>query len=223
MIRLHVIAEGRTEQGFVKNVLAPHLAKFSVFADARCVLTSRDRHTGKKYRGGLMNYEKAKNDIARWLKEDDNPECRFTTMFDLYALPDNFPGYTEAMGICDPYERIRILEKRLAEDTADRRFIPYIQLHEFEALILADPQQLGQEYLEHDSQIQNLVKMVSGKNPELINDGPETAPSKRILREIPEYKKTTAGPAVAEKIGIATLRTKCRHFRAWLSILEQLK
>jgi len=223
MIRLHIIAEGQTEQGFVKNVLAPHLAKFSVFADARCVLTSKDSHLNKAYRGGMTSYLKAKQDIQDWLKEDKHPECRFTTMFDLYALPDNFPGYTEAMGFCDPYERIRILEERLAEETADRRFIPYIQLHEFEALILADPQQLGQEYLEHDSQIQNLVKMVSGKNPELINDGPETAPSKRILREIPEYKKTTAGPAVAEKIGIATLRTKCRHFHAWLSILEQLK
>ena len=189
MIRLHVIAEGQTEQGFVKNVLAPHLAKFSVFADARCVLTSKDSRLNKAYRGGMTSYLKAKQDIQDWLKEDKHPECRFTTMFDLYALPDNFPGYTEAMGFCDPYERIRILEERLAEDTADRRFIPYIQLHEFEALILADPQQLGQEYLEHDSQIQNLVKMVSGKNPELINDGPETAPSKRILREIPEYKK----------------------------------
>lgn len=222
MIHLHITAEGQTEQTFTKDVLATHLSAFKVFADARCVLTSKDKRRGKEYRGGLINYSKAKQDILNWMKEDKRPDCRFTTMFDLYALPKDFPGYDEAQTKQDAYQKVDILESHLMRDIGDRRFIPYIQLHEFEALILADPKQLDWEYLEHEKAIANLVAMVGNQNPELINNGRETAPSKRILREIPEYDKATAGPAIAEKIGLATLRKKCFHFNQWLSTLEQL-
>ena len=222
MIRLHITAEGQTEQAFAKRVLVPHLAGFDVFVDARCVLTSKDKRAAREYRGGLLRYEKAKKDICAWLKEDGHAECRFTTMFDLYALPNDFPGYAEAMSKNDPYERVGVLERKMAEDIGDSRFIPYIQLHEFEALILADPKQLDWEYLEHGVPISNLISMTGGQNPELINDGPATAPSKRILDEIPEYDKATAGVAVAEKIGLPMLRRKCRHFDDWLARLEQL-
>lgn len=222
MIRLHITAEGHTEQAFVKTILAPHLAVYGVYADARCVLTSKDKRAAKEYRGGLQSYIKAKNDIVEWLKKDQNADCRFTTMFDLYALPKNFPGYTQAMKAQDKYKRIEILESAMAEDIDDRRFIPYIQLHEFEALILADPRHLDWEYLEHDRPINNLIAMVSDQNPELINDGAQTAPSKRILSEIPEYDKFTAGVSVVGKIGLQTLREKCRHFNDWITRLEQL-
>ena len=53
MIWLHIIAEGQTEQNFAKRILMPHLANFNVFVDARCVLTSKDKRTSKKYTGGL--------------------------------------------------------------------------------------------------------------------------------------------------------------------------
>lgn len=221
-IRLHVTAEGQTEQAFVKLVLSCHLVHSKVIADSRSVLTSKDNKAAREYRGGLISYQKAKADIQTWMKEDNHPECRFTTMFDLYALPDDFPGYAEAKRKTDPYEKVRILEESLGEDINDRRFIPYIQLHEFEALILANPQQLDWEYLEHDGPIGRLVKMVKNQNPELINESPETAPSKRILKEIPEYDKVTAGVSVVGKIGIPLLRQKCTHFDVWLTMLEQL-
>lgn len=222
MIRLHITAEGQTEQRFANTVLAPHLCQYQVMVDARCVLTSRNKRQGKEYRGGLVSYVKAKEDIQRWINADNHPECRFTTMLDLYALPQDFPGYDEAQKQPDAYQKIAILEARLKEDIGDERFIPYIQLHEFEALILADPQQLDWEYLEHDEAIAGLISMVGDKNPELINNSPETAPSKRILAAIPEYDKATAGPAVAGQIGIQKLREKCRHFHEWLTMLEEL-
>lgn len=222
MIRLHITTEGQTEQGFVRRVLAEHLAGFHVFVDARCILTSRDKRTAKEYRGGLIGYEKAKKDILAWIKEDNHPECRFTTMFDLYALPEDFPGYMVAKNATDPYERTNVLEAAMARDINDPRFIPYIQLHEFEALILSDPRKLDGEYLEHERQIENLIAMVDGKNPELINDDPMTAPSKRIIHEIPEYDKVSAGVSVAAKIGLQALRQRCQHFNAWVSSLERL-
>lgn len=226
MIRLHIIAEGQTEQTFTKSVLAPHLSACKVFADARCVLTSKDMRRGKKYSGGLISYSKAKQDILNWMKQDKNPESRFSTMFDLYALPKDFPGYDEAQTKQDAYQQVDILESHLKQDIEteikDKRFIPYIQLHEFETLILADPKQLDWVYMEHDKAIAHLIAMVGNQNPELVNNGHETAPSKRILKEIPEYHKPTAGPAIAEKIGLSILREKCAHFNKWLSNLEQL-
>ncbi len=224
MIRLHIIAEGQTEQSFVNKMLRSHLGNYQIFTDVRCVLTSKDKRAAKEYRGGITKYVRAKNDIQAWLKEDKDPKCRFTTMFDLYRLPDDFPGYSEAKRASDPYERVRILEDALREDINSHRFLPYIQLHEFEALILAEPQKLSLEYLEHDKPISRLISMMKNKNPELINDGPQTAPSKRIEKEIPEYKKNkvNAGVAVVEGIGLPILRGKCTHFNSWLTRLEEL-
>jgi hypothetical protein len=159
------------------------------------------------------------------MKEDQNPDAYFTTMFDFYALPDDFPNYDNSMRCPTPYQRIAMLENAFERDIAHPRFIAYIQLHEFEALLLADPTKFDWEFLEHARAIQNLTQMVAQFNsPELIDDNPMNAPSKRIIREIPEYggRKPSAGPVIAEKIGIPTIRTKCRHFGDWLKKLETL-
>lgn len=235
MIRLHITVEGLTEQRFVKEVLAKHLANKSVYVDARQVLTSKDKRTGCVHRGGFRRtgtYETVKKDICAWMREDRRPDARFTTMFDLYGLPRDFPGYAEAAKhLRDPYTRVTVLEQALRHDIqhaldGDNRFLPYIQLHEFEALILADPRQLVSEYLEHKQQIEDIAAMVDkeGGNPELIDDGDETAPSKRIIAHIREYdgNKPTVGPLIVGQIGLTTLRRKCAHFAAWLDLLEKL-
>jgi hypothetical protein len=216
------VTEGQTEQNFVRRVLASHLGSYGVYTDARCVLTSRDRRSGKVYRGGLISYEKAKKDILSWIAEDGSADCRFTTMFDLYALPEDFPRYGDAAKVSDPYGKIDFLEAALASSVADSRFIPYIQLHEFEALVLSDPGKLAGEYLDRRREIDRLVSLAEGRNPELIDDGVETAPSKRILKEIPEYDKVAVGVSVVERIGLGTLRSRCRHFSDWVQRLESL-
>ncbi len=80
--------------------------------------------------------------------------------------------------------------------------------------------------LEHDAAIQRLIEMVAreGGNPELIDDGGATAPSKRIIAEIVEYKakKATSGPLVASAIGMTTMRERCRHFSEWIEELIRL-
>lgn len=224
IIRLHVTAEGQTEQTFVKRILAKYLAPFNISTDARSVLTSKDNKIHKEFRGGLLSYQKAKMDIVTWMKEDNHPECRFTTMFDLYALPDDFPGYQYAKSIMDPYKKVNYLEKAFADDMNDYRFIPYIQLHEFETLLFADMGKMEWEYLEHEKQINelmNVLKFIENKNPELINDNPESAPSKRIINVIPEYDKVTAGVSIVEKIGIEKIMESCQHFKEWVDVLKQ--
>lgn len=222
-VRLHFIVEGQTEETFVNRTLCPHLANLSIWVKARCVMTSRRR--GVRHRGGIGKYAQAKRDINAWMNEDQNPDARFTTMFDLYGLPRDFPGFQDAAQRRDAYERVGILEDALSEGIADSRFIPYLQLHEFETLLLSDPQKLDSQFYDHSVGIRRLVEVASGfESPERINDGINTAPSKRIADEIPEYgrMKASAGPIVAEKIGLPTLRLKCEHFGEWLGKLERL-
>jgi hypothetical protein len=225
MIRLNMIVEGQTEETFVRDVLTEHLAARSVFVSCRCVETSRDRKHGKVYRGGLLSYARARNDLHRWMKEDQRPEAHFTTMFDLYALPDDFPGREEARRLTAPQARAEALEAAFARDVDHRRFRPYLQLHEFEALLLSDPSKFDWEFMEHEQAIARLVALSeSVSSPEEIDEGEDTAPSKRIIREIPEYegRKASAGPLIAAKIGLTTLREKCPHFNAWLARIEVL-
>jgi hypothetical protein len=222
IIRLHLIVEGQTEEAFVNEILRPHLANLNVMADAHMITTNRKY--GRLGRGGNLRYDYVRQDLGLWMKQERKGDVRFTTMIDLYRLPKDFPGYGESQQMVDAYERVQALENAFSTDINDDRFVPYIQLHEFEALILADPQKLDWAFLEHARQINNLIALVVNQNPELIDDGSETAPSKRIEREIPEYKgqKPFAGPIVASKIGLETLRMKCRHFGEWLGKLETL-
>ncbi len=221
--RLNVTAEGQTEERFVKDTLSPYLGKYNVSTDVRCVLTSKDKK--KCYRGGLISYAKAKSDILMWLKEDNNSEARFTTMFDLYALPNDFPKFEESKKIINAYDRVVFLETAFAQDIKDHRFVPYIQLHEFESLILSKPEELEIEYFEHSKEITKLKQLVVEKgNPELINDSPETAPSKRIIKLIPEYEcnKVSVGASIVGLIGIDFLKGECKHFNDWITKLENL-
>lgn len=221
MVRLHCVVEGQTEETFVKQILRPHLANQQIMIDARCVMTGTKR--GKTYRGGMTSYVRAKRDIERWIKGDRT--AYFTTMFDLYGLPTDFPGYVGAKRIRDPRQRVDDLENALRNDIDDGRFVPYIQLYEFETLLLADPHQLASQFPEQTAAIQKLVEMSADfTSPEEINDGADTAPSKRIIDAIPAYAgmKVSAGPIVAERIGLPILRARCRHFGAWLDQLEAL-
>lgn len=190
--------------------------------DARRVRTSRDKR--KTHRGGLLDYQKAKKDVLEWMKEDNNVDVFFTTMFDLYNLPSDFPKYEEAQRINDPYQKLEFVEQAMRDDINDFRFIPYLQLHEFEALVLSNPSNLLIEYFDREAEIKQLEELLlqNSNNAELINTGRETAPSKQILRLIPAYDKVTVGSILASFDGIEVLRSKCKHFSDWLNKLEGL-
>ena len=50
LVRLHILAEGPTEEGFVNGILAPVLGAHNVFADVHSITTGR--HYGRLFRGG---------------------------------------------------------------------------------------------------------------------------------------------------------------------------
>lgn len=219
-IRLFIILEGQTEETFVNEVLVGHLAQHQVIAVPKLIQTGKS--SARRNKGGFRDYGHLKRDLERWIKQDQNPDARFTTMVDLYAYPKNAPGYTTRKSP-DPYERVAGLETDLAADIGSQRFVPYIQLHEFETLLYADTSQWGNVLLENAQDIQTLAKSVSGfSNIELIDDGEKTAPSKRILQAIPRYDKVAMGASLALEVGLVKIRTHCRHFNEWLIKLENL-
>ena len=224
MKRLHITAEGQTEESFVNRTLKMHLASYGVYADVRCVLTARKK--GKTFRGGVTNYEKARRDIVRWLKEEaGNNDVAFTTMFDFYALPEDFPGYLDAKEVRGPYQKVAKIEEAFAADIADSRFIPYIQLHEFESLLFVEPEKLELEYIGEEKKIEQLRAVADEfVNPELIDQGEQTAPSKRIIKVFKDYEnnKPAIGSMVAHEIGVDAIRAACLHFNDWLTKLEKL-
>ena len=220
MIRLNVIAEGTSEESFVRLVLAPYLGERGIYTVARAVETSRRK--GVVTRGGMTDYGRAKRDILRWLKQDKG--AHVTTMFDLYALPKDFPGYLEVQDQ-DPHSRASRLEKKFEEDVSDLRFVPYLQVHEFESLLFSDVEVIDRELtVEEQPSCLDQLKSIrdSFETPEHIDDGFETCPSRRLTKLFPRYQKVTDGIRVIEQIPVATLRTECNHFSAWLSRLEAL-
>lgn len=225
MARLHLFAEGQTEQTFANLLLKPHLANFGVYLQS-AVLVAHAKKKGIVHRGGGRNYAPMKNDILRFLKQEKSNDVFFTTMIDLYALHSDFPGREEAEKLRHlPYERVAVLERAFATDINDRRFVPYIQLHEYEAYLFSGPAQFGFFYAQHEKELAALEAIAEAHvSPELINDGPNTAPSKRIIAEFSDYEvaKPIVGPSVAELIGLEMIRGKCPHFAAWFARLEQL-
>jgi hypothetical protein len=141
-------------------------------------------------------------------------------------LYDGFPGWDEAEKQRHlPRERVLTLEKAFAADVGDPRFIPHIQLYQFETILLCQPGHLALVYENADEGIAALrTAVAAATSPELVNDGETTAPSKRIIAWFPQYhgQKTTFGAELADCVGIHTTRRLCTHFDRWLKTLEAL-
>ncbi len=220
MIRLHAVVEGQTEETFVNEVLAPEMGARQIFIDAHCVTTGRRL---PPERGGIRKYQQLKNDLVFWMKQEKARDVRFTTMVDLYRLPTDFPGYDECKRKVDPHMRAECMEEHLQEDIQNDRLVPYIQLHEFEALLFSDVSMFEIAFPDRPAEVRALKSIRDDfASPEHIDDQPDQSPSKRILKVIPEYVKTVSGILIVQRIGLPVLRKQCAHFGRWLDRLEQL-
>jgi hypothetical protein len=224
---INIIVEGSSEENFVNEVLVKHFAALHIFVSSRKIKTGWDKLNNKPAKGGLLRYSKFKNDVLRWISSDRGRENTYYTSFiDLYAFPkDSESPYIRSIQlIANPYDKIKALEAAIGTDINNDKFIPYVQLHEFEALLLVEPDRLLTMYPGGNCGV-NLLKTDIGNQPsEEINESPETAPSKRIIRFIPAYagQKAQVGPMIAEDIGLSKLRDKCPHFNEWITKLESI-
>ena len=207
-----VICEGETEEEFCKTLLSVYLQKY-------CKIRIEVRLLG-----GNCNWQRIKDMAEKALKQQKN--ALVTTFFDYYGVKTKkFPNWieTEGMNKANVRKRIEILEEGMLEeiDTDLRyRFIPYIQMHEFEALLFNNIEVFDNNFKQSEF---NRVKLLDVLNkfpdPELINQKTETSPSHRLIEIIPSYNKILYGNMLVEIIGIVQIKQKNKHFNNWI---EQL-
>lgn len=217
--RLIIICEGPTELQFCREVLYPHFSAKSIFIETPLI---------KKSHGGCVAWEFLEPDINLHLKQ--NPTAFVTTFIDLYGLfrPKNYPGWSDGLKKSDIYERVSFLEQSMAEclhDDIRYRFIPNIVIHEFEGLLFNEikyfDELLEQNEYKDKAALEKIFR--DFPNPELINERPESAPSKRLKNIIlKEYSKVDTGIRIAKTIGLHAIRQKSKHFDEWITKLENL-
>lgn len=210
MRRLCVICEGQTEAEFVLSTLAPHLLARGLQTYPSILQARSGNH-----RGGRVTVER----LGRHLSHEYHQADRLTTLVDYY-------GFEDAGGRTRAQLEAAILaaaEKRTA-GLARRFVLPYVQMHEFEALLFSDIEQF-QFILDGWNEKARASLLAIRQNfacPEDINNSKETAPSKRILSIFNggEYSKTEHGPIIAAEIGLEKIRNACPGFNEWLARLE---
>ncbi len=218
MKRIIIICEGHTEKEFCKIILIPYFQSKNIYLQTPLI---------KKSNGEIVKWEELKKQILMNLKTDNT--AFVTTFVDYYGINRKhvFPNWEEANLESDKNNRMDILESAMSleiDDTFRYRYLPYIQLHEFEGLLFNDitifhnnipPQELiGEQELKETFE--------NYPNPELINDGKETAPSKRLNRIIDGYDKIVYGSILAEEIGLVKIREKSSRFNEWIKKLENI-
>lgn len=216
MKRLYILAEGPTEETFIKELLAPHHERMGLSITPILFATSPG------HKGGIKSYESIKRQIIRLCRQDKG--AAVSTFIDLYGLPSDFPGKSHpafpAKG--SGQQKAAFIEKLIAQNVGEHNFLPYLMAHEYEALLFVAPEYF-KEWADDDKTIAGLTAITQAyATPEDINDSPMTAPSKRIKRLMPQYQKTFHGPLIACDIGLDALRQACPHFNDWLNRLEQL-
>lgn len=211
---LNILVEGETEKEFVNNLIYHYLFAKGVFNIRPITI-----ETSPGFKGGDVRYEaRYKSNIVNLLRGKE--DMIVTSLIDFYKLRNDFPKFEESKKITDVQVRVKFLEEACAEDIPDGRFIPYIQLHEFEGLLFADTKgfDLFTNLLpSNKNQLLDIVKQY--QNPELINEGEQTAPSKRLERLIPSYQKPLYGNIIALENGFEVLLKKCPRFKSWIDTL----
>ena len=221
MIRaIYIICEGQTEEEFVNGVLRPYFNSHQIY-DVRPILMT----TSKGQKGGDVKYDRLKFNIDKLLNRET--DILVTSFIDFFRLKNDFPKFEDAQAIQNKIQRVEFLEQSLAVAIDNPRFIPYIQLHEFEGLLFASKD--GFEFLPDlkPANLKSLLSAVNEKeNPEELNDGELTAPSKRLEQLIPGFDKNKPfyGGLIAEVNTISAVLDRCLRFKTWVeTLIEKVK
>lgn len=211
--RVIVICEGPTEQQFCNTVLKPWFLQKNIEIQPPLI---------KKSSGGIVHWAALKKEIESHLKQDTS--ALVTMLVDYYGIPAgyNFPEWSRAHEEADKTRRMRILERGMLEAIPDRlrrRFIPYLQLHEFEGILFSDKDVFLRTFgREEFTDLPGFLHIFDEfPNPENINDRPESCPSRRLSQHIQGYNKVLYGAILAEEIGIETIISKCPRFALWIN------
>lgn len=211
MRTVYIMVEGQTEEEFVNNSLSHHLKGFGIVNTVPILL-----ETSPGYYGGDVTFKRYQTNANNLLVSD--PASIVTSLIDYYKLRTDFPGYVASGGIADKNARMDYLEQQITASILDDRFLPYIQLHEFEGILFSDIAGFQTYFPRLVGQVQHIINQYP--NPEMINDGALTAPSVRLRGLIGRrYKKTFHGPLIALENGIGPVLAKCPRFTNWVDTI----
>lgn len=220
MTDVYIICEGPTEVRFVKNVLGPSLGNRRLFLHPVTIGSQRSK-------GGNVTFDRLQKNVRRQLYNNRQSYC--STLVDYYGLDSKFPGVELASTKSNLSAKADSVADSLVEELSraiDRdpllRFIPYVQMHEFEAHMFSDPSTFADALGRPDLRNDFLEIRQNFETPEHIDNSPVTAPSKRIIALYPEYEKPLMGERAASAIGLPRIRRECPLFDAWLAKLENL-
>lgn len=216
--RVHLLLEGPTEERVVVGLFQPFLESLGWAVTLSTLITRRSR-AGAAYRGGLSTWAKLHGELKALLQ--DSSITVLTTVIDYYGFPSDAPGMADRPA-GSAYDRVQHVEAAVAYAVGDHRFVPHLSLHETEAWVYAAAVPLG-DLLGAPrlaGVLQREASSVGG--PELVNDGPSTAPSKRLVSHWPRYSKLLHGPPALSGLGVVALREQCPHLDQWLARLETL-
>ena len=154
-IEVMTIVEGKTEQVFVEMVLKPYLAEKMIFIQA-----TQASKPGQK--GGDVKFSRVINDIRDHLKQRN--DTYVTTLVDYYGIKE-WPGLDSLAQNLTPSQiadHLNAATKHqvvsdFANQQAERRFIPYIAVHEFEALLFSNSAILASELGVDEDQVKNVL------------------------------------------------------------------
>ena len=209
--RALVLVEGQTEERFVKDVLAPALQQKNLYLIPTLLVTKRVKN-GPNFKGGATSFAKFETDVH--LLFQGAGDALVTTLIDYYGLPEDFPGMATRPNSV-PLQRVQHVESEV-----QNHFLPFFALHEFEAWLFSAPEELPRALNQPEKEKEFTAIRESVATPEEINERSEWAPSKRIMRLFPSYRKTLHGPTVAGRIGLERIRAECAHFAWWVDQLE---
>ena len=215
MKRLMILVEGHTEKRFVSSVLRDH-CKVRGVDTISTILDSSPPNVGPRFKGGVSTWKKIQDHLKRLLGDSD--AVGVTMMIDYYGLPNDAPGMLNRPN-GPPRARVEHVERAIGALFNDRRFRPYLMLHEFEAMLFTDISKW--EYRFDDAAaVAALKNDVRTFLPEDINETPNGAPSRRIRSRLQSYVKGIHGPLAAQDIGLGAIRAACPHFASWLAWME---
>ena len=219
--RLVVYCEGQTEQMFVDRLIRNHLILHGVKVERSLLAATSMDPSGQ--RGGFVNWDAIQFDLRREFASDVDPDLRFTTLLDVYAMPPKVQGLAGFSAPVSAVADIEAVERAIETVFGEPRFKAYLQRHELEALLLSNLDALERVFHRDTLGLRQLRTDIIGfATAEDINHGTATHPSARLAAAVAGYEDLKASNAyfVLAEAGLGAVRPKCPRFHAWLSHWE---
>lgn len=202
-----LLVEGQTEKALADMILAPAAAKQDVVLKTKTVITSATLSGSHRGEEGWKNYDTVLRGLLR-----NSHFRRIGLLIDYHQYPSGAPGpNAEGHGV----HQEKLIDTLRAQ-YRDPRFRPLVVLHEIEALVLAAVDAgHGDKAIKRQELAALRRAITAAGGPEFVNNGTDTAPSKRLMKADPHYIKDVTGPDLVAQAGLDAILERCPTFAAW--------